>query len=597
MHFSTLLSGAALANLAIAGYVLEDDYMNDFFGNFDFFTAPDPTNGFVDYVDQSTAQSTGLINATSGGISWGVDSTNQTPNGRPSVRISSKKSYDSGLVVLDVAHMPTGCGTWPAFWMVGPDWPDNGEIDILEGVNDQETNAMTLHTGPNCAITGNGAQGGFSGDVATENCDVNAPDQDKNAGCSIKHPSKQSYGAGLNDIQGGVYATQWTEDAISVFFFPRDSIPKDIASGSPDPSTWGLPSAKFSGSCDIASTFKQQQIVFDTTFCGDWAGNAWDSSSCSSKAKTCDEYVQNNPEAFGEAYWTINSLKVYQDNGGESPAPPSSVAPSSSLVISTAVSTIESAPPSGLPTSDLPGVPSISISIPIPAPSGSSLVPPGIPTDGFGHHSRSRHGYGRPSQSASFNDQLLPTATGAVPGASGTAPPGELVSTSAPPFPTANATAPIFSLSTAPSAQTSSSSSAAPIVAPSAAPSDGPDDTNSPMDGFAWPKANGAPANPSNPGPGANNSAPAAPPSSTVPAISSTVLSGPAAPSVPAAPSDVAPAAPSAPVSSDAPKRVAHTVYETVVITVPAAAPTPAGRKARHERQHRRRLTQHHAHR
>jgi hypothetical protein len=27
--------------------------------------------------------------------------------------------------------MPVGCGTWPAFWMFGPDWPNGGEIDTL----------------------------------------------------------------------------------------------------------------------------------------------------------------------------------------------------------------------------------------------------------------------------------------------------------------------------------------------------------------------------------------------------------------------------------------------------------------------------------
>jgi hypothetical protein len=45
MYFSTLLSGAALFHLTIAGYVLEDDYMKDFFGNFDFFSEADPTQG------------------------------------------------------------------------------------------------------------------------------------------------------------------------------------------------------------------------------------------------------------------------------------------------------------------------------------------------------------------------------------------------------------------------------------------------------------------------------------------------------------------------------------------------------------------------
>lgn len=84
----------------------------------------DPTNGFVDYVDQSTASSSGLIDTTSGNVYIGVDSSNDTPDGRPSVRLTSTKAYNHGLVILDLEHMPEGCGTWPAFWMVGPDWPN-----------------------------------------------------------------------------------------------------------------------------------------------------------------------------------------------------------------------------------------------------------------------------------------------------------------------------------------------------------------------------------------------------------------------------------------------------------------------------------------
>jgi hypothetical protein len=45
MRFSTIISAAAFVELGIAGYVLEDDYMTDFYGNFDFFTSPDPTDG------------------------------------------------------------------------------------------------------------------------------------------------------------------------------------------------------------------------------------------------------------------------------------------------------------------------------------------------------------------------------------------------------------------------------------------------------------------------------------------------------------------------------------------------------------------------
>ena len=57
------------------------------------------------------------------------------PRGRDSVRITSRGAYGDSLVVLDVAHMPAGCATWPAFWTLsqrGP-WPHGGEIDIIEG--------------------------------------------------------------------------------------------------------------------------------------------------------------------------------------------------------------------------------------------------------------------------------------------------------------------------------------------------------------------------------------------------------------------------------------------------------------------------------
>ncbi|OCK93757.1 glycoside hydrolase family 16 protein [Cenococcum geophilum 1.58] len=338
MLFPTFLTCAALVRLSIAGYVLKDDYSpTNFFDSFDFFSGQDPTNGFVSYVDQSTAQSSNLINSTSSSVYMGVDHTNVTPNGRPSVRLTSKKSYDSGLVILDLAHMPAGCGTWPAFWTVGPNWPHNGEIDIIEGVNEQSTNAMTLHTGPGCSITNTG---GFSGSITTSNCDIDAADQSTNAGCQIMESATNSYGAGLNSNNGGVYATLWNSNAITIYFFPRGTIPSDIASGSPNPSGWGTPAAVFKGGCDISSKFKSQQIVFDTTFCGDWAGAVWSSGSCASKASTCNAFVENNPSAFANAYWSINSLKVYQ----ESSATPSQSASASSQYSShaTASSAIKS---------------------------------------------------------------------------------------------------------------------------------------------------------------------------------------------------------------------------------------------------------------
>ncbi|KXG54560.1 Concanavalin A-like lectin/glucanase, subgroup [Penicillium griseofulvum] len=314
MHFiSTLLPTLGLlAHVSSAAYTLRDDYgtSDSFFDRFKFFTDRDPTNGYVSYVDRNTASANGLIN-TGNGVYIGVDhSTTATNPGRKSVRLESTTTYRHGLVILDLAHMPGSvCGSWPAFWMLGPNWPNNGEIDIIEGVNEQTQNQVALHTSNGCTIN----NGGFTGVLEAPNCYVQAPNQSPNSGCTIRSENTQSYGTGFNNVGGGVYATEWTGSAISVWFFPSYAVPGDITSGNPNPGAWGMPMARFAGGCDIDSKFNDLQIIFDITFCGDWAGSVWGSSSCASRAGSCVDYVSRNPAAFQESYWRVRSLKVYQD--------------------------------------------------------------------------------------------------------------------------------------------------------------------------------------------------------------------------------------------------------------------------------------------
>jgi hypothetical protein len=108
---------------------------------------------------------------------------------------------------------------------------------------------------------------------------------------------------------------QWASTGIYVWFFQRGRIPSDITNSTPDVSGWGTPLASFSGGgCDFNQAFQNHNLVFDTTFCGGWAGqdSVWGSSSCSTLASTCNDYVANNPAAFTDAFWLINSVKVYQ---------------------------------------------------------------------------------------------------------------------------------------------------------------------------------------------------------------------------------------------------------------------------------------------
>jgi hypothetical protein len=278
MHTSQILLrlGAPVvyaAGIVNATYSIGDTYnTSNFFSEFSFFTASDPTGGFVDYSSAVSANISSLAGYSNGAVYLGVDHTTENPTGgRGSVRVTSNKAYTQGLFVADIAHMPGGiCGVWPAFWTFGPNWPASGEIDIIEGVNQQTTDSITLHTASGCTMSSTGS---LSSSSLTQ-ADCNAGNGDD--GCGFTTTNTQGYGAGFNAIGGGVYAMEWTSSAIEVFFFPRTSIPSDITSGSPDPSTWGTPVASFSGSgCDIDSHFSNHNIVFDTTFCGQWAGSVW----------------------------------------------------------------------------------------------------------------------------------------------------------------------------------------------------------------------------------------------------------------------------------------------------------------------------------
>lgn len=110
---------------------------------------------------------------------------------------------------------------------------------------------------------------------------------------------------------------EWTSTSILVWFFPRQNIPPSIAIGRPDPSQFGTPSATFQGACDIDSLFSNHSVVFDTTFCGSYAGSVYASSSCpqttgKDSMGSCVDYVANHPEGLAEAYWLIGSMRVYQ---------------------------------------------------------------------------------------------------------------------------------------------------------------------------------------------------------------------------------------------------------------------------------------------
>ncbi|KAL0949940.1 hypothetical protein HGRIS_009965 [Hohenbuehelia grisea] len=312
---ASLLTASTLFALAPsaqgASYSLSDNVVGaGFFDAFNFQAIGDPTHGRVNYVDQATARAQNLTFGSGNTFILRADHTTTLSPGGPgrnSVRIRTNKAYTTHVAVFDIRHMPQACGTWPAVWETKEsNWPNGGEIDILEGVNDHGPNQATLHTSSGCTMPASRAQ---SGNALQNDCNVAV---NGNAGCGVQVPSGNSYGPAFNANGGGWYAVERTNSFIKVWFWARNdgSVPSAVRSGASSVNTdsWGTPVAFFPNTqCDLASHFQENNIIINLTFCGDWAGAVFASQGCPG---TCEDFV-NNPANFANAFFDFAAMRVY----------------------------------------------------------------------------------------------------------------------------------------------------------------------------------------------------------------------------------------------------------------------------------------------
>ncbi|KAF4563910.1 hypothetical protein EYR36_003155 [Pleurotus pulmonarius] len=330
--FSFLLS-LTVATIAgptsVVSYDLVRDYSGQtFFDGWDFFGSWDNlTLGDVWWLNRNDAFSQGLvfINDAQRAV-LKVDNVNDVPfnEKRASIRITTQEAYGVGsLWILDAVHLPFGCSVWPAFWTKGTgEWPDTGEIDIMEGINLMTSNQMALHTLPGCTHTTPPNQMG----ITREN-DCSEP-----SGCVVAETSPGSLGAAFAAAGGGVWAVQFDVAGVFMWFWSRANIPPSVTeatSTSPmDVSQWGPPSASYpSTTCNITQFFSAQNIVLDITLCGSWAGLPEQyTPACGSSGPTGICYNDNvvGPGArFDDAFFEVNYLRAYT-TGGVAPTPTAS---------------------------------------------------------------------------------------------------------------------------------------------------------------------------------------------------------------------------------------------------------------------------------
>ncbi|KAK7688793.1 hypothetical protein QCA50_008333 [Cerrena zonata] len=316
LSLATLLSiapAALAANLTLVKQYAGSSFFDawDFVDNFD-----NTTNGDVQFVPQSNSPSLAFVDSNQRAIVK-VDNTTSVdyPNKRNSIKITSKDYYEAGTVwVFDAVHLPYGCSVWPAFWTKGQDWPRQGEIDIVEGINTMTNNQMALHTFNGCnAATGTNQLG----KTGTTNCNDTA-----GAGCTVAETADNSFGASFASNGGGVWATQFDASGIFIWFWGRSNVPASIstATDSIDISSWGAPSASYpSSACDIGSFFGPQQLVIDITLCGDWAGVPSIYQPVCGGDGAADGCYRNSvinagSPNYDNAYFEINYIKAFGVN-------------------------------------------------------------------------------------------------------------------------------------------------------------------------------------------------------------------------------------------------------------------------------------------
>jgi hypothetical protein len=207
-------------------------------------------------------------------------------------------------------------------------WPDHGEIDMLEAVNQaNEGNQMTLHTTSGCSMDVRRRQ---TGEGLQKDCDHSKND---NAGCGVKGNSS-SFGQEFNDNGGGIMAMEWREAGIRMWQFARSQIPDDITNRRPNPAVWGTAAADFPNTdCNVGNHFRNQSIIANIALCGHLVYGEWADSGCKlwnnfPICRTlglsltlhpkiigpgkCEDLVADSPDAFTNAFWEFGQFQVYQ---------------------------------------------------------------------------------------------------------------------------------------------------------------------------------------------------------------------------------------------------------------------------------------------
>lgn len=298
----------------------------------------DSTNGAAQYLNKEEALSDEVAVAHETHTILQVGKRG-LPMKRKTAKIKTMRSWRYFLAAVRFTHVPVGCGLWPAFWTngIGYRWPEGGELDVLEYVNDAPSRTA-LHTGARnqCQLDAKL--------LNTPGCpqfpDVNKMSYDcttaypKKLGCSSNSEPLQNP-AELN-VQPVTFVIEWTEMFVKVFKIPDHAMPADLLHESPRPREWDqwvisyYPFGRSPGCPNAADLLAPQQLILNIGLCGDWSERkTWSmSQTCADlygpregclAGDCCPRFVEDIDGKYGadeyfrtRAFFNISWVKVFQ---------------------------------------------------------------------------------------------------------------------------------------------------------------------------------------------------------------------------------------------------------------------------------------------
>ncbi|KAE9393515.1 hypothetical protein BT96DRAFT_1022992 [Gymnopus androsaceus JB14] len=194
------------------------------------------------------------------------------------------------MMIFDIVHMRTGCGTPSGSWAAELG-PLEAKSTSFEVVNEYIHNLMSIYTSKGCSITQNNVSALINSTISVAfdlDCYAYA-DQDQT--CAATSTQTNSYGSGFN-AQGGTCVVQIIDSGIYINY-------------------WAQETFFLATNCAIGTYFTDLALVIDSNLSGTFTEGVWSTSGASGQQTSCvssteystaASYVQNVGSDFSDAY-------------------------------------------------------------------------------------------------------------------------------------------------------------------------------------------------------------------------------------------------------------------------------------------------------